>query len=526
MPLRRLSLPLAALVVGLAPVPARAEEVAKPGDTITWVRTLAPAFEQAAKAKKPLMICINSERVDGGRVESAAKELRENTYKDPRVVGKSRAFVCAFLTSEGSSEDFGELRARYSIEGAIVSPQHLFARADGTLLSREEYWPYGTGEKSVAALLRLMDAALTKSQVPELPKEPATPAAPVPGAPAAPGAPGDPAAPPAPAAGSDLEHAKWVAEMVRLVVEGPPESRKEALRKLLAEDKDGAHVKAILETLPLLATAKDTPAQLDVVRALGRKDLKTPAPVALALAEFLDAKEEDLRGNAAVSLEYVGAPEAVDALRKRVDHDKVDLIACHVLRALGRCGAGDAKVRAVLERQATGAKVEAISCAAIVGLAYFEKDKDAARALEDLLAKVGPPAGGRRGWSGALTNSLKRTFLPWALAEVGDPKSAEFMRKKFLPLMDNTQGWWVAPLRDYYGFVAEVCEGNADKKASVESSITGGLSFLGGNPLMDDMRRGRDGAGFTPKADWEVQGRGAPGGGGNPPPPPGKPGGN
>ena len=50
--------------------------------------------------------------VDGRRrQEPAAKGLREVIYKDVRVVTKSRQFVCAFLTPEGSSHDYGELRA-------------------------------------------------------------------------------------------------------------------------------------------------------------------------------------------------------------------------------------------------------------------------------------------------------------------------------------------------------------------------------------------------------------------------------
>src|SRR5262245_10040315 len=114
----------AVLALGLGAAPARADEIppAKPGDSITWVKSLKPAFEQAEKEQKPLMICINSEFVDGGRREEAGKELRENTYRDPRVVTRSREFVCAFLTSGGSSEDFGELRARYKIDGLVVSP--------------------------------------------------------------------------------------------------------------------------------------------------------------------------------------------------------------------------------------------------------------------------------------------------------------------------------------------------------------------------------------------------------------------
>jgi hypothetical protein len=520
----RVRSPLASLVgsaaISLAlvsgPSGARAEDLAaKPGDSITWVKTLKPAFEQAEKEQKPLMICINSERVDGGRVESAAKELRENSYRDPRVVTKSRQFICAFLTSEGSSEDFGELRARYKIDGLIVSPQHIFARPDGTLLfPRQEFWPHGTGENSIKALLGLMDDALAKEKAAKsLP--PPVPGAPAPGGDPAPGAP-VPAAPPGAGAPAG-EQAAWLAEMTKAITAGPAETRQEALRRLLAEDKDGTFLKAILDLLPALVTAKDVPAQEDVIRALGRPGLKGAVA---AVADYLDSKEITLRSNAAVTLEYIGAPEAVDALKKRVDNEKIEIIVAHLLRAIGRCGAGDSKVRSFLERQMKSAKEEIPCLGAVVGLAYFAKEAAAARALEDEFAKVALPGGGRRGFS-AGSGVYKGPFFAWALAEVGDPKSADFMRKKKLPQLENQTGFWVPAVIKYYEAVAQVCDGNAEKMGDVEGGITGSLSFFGGNPLMDGARRGRDGAGFVPKADWDPAGRagGGAGGGGNPNPP-------
>ena len=106
------------------------------------------------------MICINAKRVGGFRPEPAAKELRTRTYKDDKVIDLSASFVCAFLTAEGTSEDYGELRLRYGIDGDIVSPQHVFAYPDGKLIFRREYWPYGTGQDSVKALLGMMQRAL------------------------------------------------------------------------------------------------------------------------------------------------------------------------------------------------------------------------------------------------------------------------------------------------------------------------------------------------------------------------------
>lgn len=507
---------LALSLLGLrgAPLAAEPPAAAKPGDTIGWVQPVTAAYEAAAREKKPLMICINSERVDGGRVEAAAKELREATYKDPAVVTRSREFVCCFLTSGGSSDDFGELRARYQIEGLIVSPQHIFAFPDGTLIGRHEYWPHGTGERSVKALLGLMDGALARVKAQAgLPPTPPTPA---------PGA--TPEAAPLPAPGGG-DAATVQQQLLLAVAEGPTERRKEALRRLLFEDKDGTNLQALLGLWPQLVAAKDVAAQVDVVRALGRPGLVAATPL---LGEALEAKDVELRANAAVSLEYVGDPAAADALKGRLDREKDELVLCHVMRALGRCAAADpekgsrSSARSALDKRVASSKTEALSCAATIGLAYFDKDPAAARALEEHLQKVGVPAFGRRGGQGA--NTQKRTYLAWALAEVGDPKSSEFMRKKMLPAMDNVDGGWlVQGIRTFYDAVADVCEGKAEQMATVE----GGVQFVirgAETPLKDDARRGRDDAGFTPLADWDpgAGGQGGPGGfpgglpGGNP----------
>jgi hypothetical protein len=509
-------LPLALVVllcVAARSAPLRAAEppAAQPGDTITWVKPVLAAFAAAEKEKKPLMICINSERVDGGRVEQAAKELRENTYKDLAVVTRSRQFVCCFLTAEGSSDDFGELRARYQIEGLIVSPQHIFAHADGTLIDRQEYWPHGTGERAVKALLALMDAALAKHNA----RQSLPPAAPSPApGPAAPGAPGPAAPAPADPGAAPGDPAALRAQLVNAIVDGPTETRKEALRRLLLDDKDGLNLAAIVAAFPTLEANKDVAAQVDVVRALGRPNLKGATAM---LVERLDAKDAELRGNVAVSLEYIGDPAAVDGLKGRLDREKEELVLCHVLRALGRSGAGDKAVRAALDKRIASAKSEPIACAAIIGLAHFDKDPAAARALEDHLQKVGPPSGGRRGGTGE--NTQKRSYLAWALAEVGDPKSAEFMRKKMLPSLDNVIAFWVQGVRDYYVAVAEVCEGKGASLTRVEDGVKFVLG-LAQFDLKDDARRGRDDAGYIPMADWDGAGRGGggmPGGGGGMP---------
>ena len=121
----------------VAPVPS---PVAPPADRVAWTATLADAFEQGKRDGKPIFVAVNSERVDGGKLEPAGEMLRERVYLDPAVVAKSRSFACALLRGDASSADFGEVRARFGLDGQIVSPQHLFAFPDGTLIKQHEYW--------------------------------------------------------------------------------------------------------------------------------------------------------------------------------------------------------------------------------------------------------------------------------------------------------------------------------------------------------------------------------------------------
>ena len=103
-----------------------------PGGGVAWVEDLTAAFAQAKERQAILMICVNAAQVDGSpREEPAAKGLREVVYRDARFVARSRDFVCALLTRASASSEFGELRL-LGIEGALVSPQHIFVHPDGT----------------------------------------------------------------------------------------------------------------------------------------------------------------------------------------------------------------------------------------------------------------------------------------------------------------------------------------------------------------------------------------------------------
>lgn len=499
---------LAALAVSIGGIDPKvvhaneaADEPAQKGDTITWVNDVTAAFEKAAAQKKPVMICINAKRVDGGREEPAAKGLREVVYRDPRVVTKSRRFVCVFLTSEGSSEDYGELRARFGLSGTFVSPQHIFSdpnhKQGNAFLARREYWPYGKGEEAVKQLLAMMDKALAaygaRSGVETTPPGDEDPE----------GGGAEPSAPDAPdAPADDAERSAWIQKLLDIVRTGDAEKRQAALNSLIANDKRGDCITPVIALITEWAKAKDrVPHLTDIVRVLGIPDL---AAAADAMHPLLKHKDDGLRANVAVTLEYIGSAESLGPLRARVGREKDERIANHMYRALGRCAKGDSKVRALLLKKAKAAKSEWATYGPIVGLAYYEKDAKTARGVEKQLQAVGPPGGRRGGGSG----TMKRALLAWCLAEIGDPKSGAFMREKLLKQLENSQAWWTEAVVAYYDAVARVCEGDEEAQGGVDEGIRRTLEFTGGTGnVYDEARKGRDQSKFEPKADWEIEGR-------------------
>ena len=104
---------------------------AQGADAVSWTKDLPAAFAEAKAKRKILMVCVNAKFVTGSaKEEPANKGLREVVYKDARVVGKSREFVCALLTPATKSSEYAELRD-LGIEGEIIAPQHIFVHPDG-----------------------------------------------------------------------------------------------------------------------------------------------------------------------------------------------------------------------------------------------------------------------------------------------------------------------------------------------------------------------------------------------------------
>ena len=505
---------LGAALLGFVAPKARAEEappVAQQGDTITWVEGVAKAFEVAREKNRIVMICINSTRVDGGRKEPAAEGLREVVYKDPRIVGRSRDFVCVFLGASSSGDDFGELKVLFGMDGYIVSPQHIFARPDHTTgdpLARLEYWPYGKDQKAVDELIALMDKATERWRA-EGGTPPPTSGSPDGGAPAGPDA-GAGAGPDAAGAGapaSEAERKAWIDQLLGIIRAGPTTRRVEAIRTLLVNDQEGDTIDPLVAILGEPETEKNTSLVVDLIRGLGRPDLVKAAP---AIGEHLGHKEQLVRANAAVSLEYIGCADSVDALTKQVKREKDPITESHMWRALGRCGAGESKVRSSLLKAAGDTKDEFETFGSIIGLAYFKGDAKAARGIEKLAAKLGPPAFGRRGGGG--TGTAKRAVYMWVLASIADPKSAEFVQDRMLDPLEHVKNQWIARTKRFYRNVRKACEGEEGALSEVEGGVQFILGMGVGNPLQDIAREGREDAGFKPLFDWKVAGGQGPGG--------------
>jgi len=322
---------------------------------------------------------------------------------------------------------------------------------------------------------------------------------------------GDPAKePPGHAAPKDPEaRSAWIMKQVELVRTGDPAERKAAITSLAKADKDGDCIHPLIALMA--ENKKDTALLVAIIRGLGRNGLVLAAP---AIADQLTHKKKAVRGNAAVSLEYIGGrdPKVLAALRKHAAREKDAAIANHAYRALGRCGVKDSKVRALLLRKALGAKSEFASYGPCIGLAYFEKDEKVARGVEKLLMKIGVPGGGKQGGDRrGLANAVKRSLVSWTLANVGDPKSANFVIDTLIAGLEHSQAPWAEGLRRFWNDVARVCDGEKERMPFVEGGVRGAVGFIKRlNPerygaetrsLMDEYRKGRESAGFRPKGD-------------------------
>jgi HEAT repeat protein len=377
--------------------------------------------------------------------------LREQVYADPRVAGKTKAFVCVLLRDPIPDEDGAELRSRYGIDGLIVSPQHLLLHSDGTLILRKEYWEPGDLESSVPVLVGMLARATKAHEVRQT----------------------------LPALGEDAaSRTAWLTAAQGLIRAGPDvELRRAAVREVAGVDKEGDALAALHALLLEAKDVKkeDAPVYAEILLRLGRSPRDAVVP---GLCAFLEAKDPALRSHAAVSLEYVGSPQAVEGLDKRLAKEKDESVRSNLLRALGRCGAKDANVRKTLLRDAA-AKSDRVAAGAVLGLSYAEGDAEAARGLEKLLKTSTP--------------GLRRTALLWALVEIGDPKSGDAVRSALAEAQAS------AP--DYYLVQAAAACFDGRREAK-KGELDQGLGWMLNEKAGDPVRAVRRSPDFLPKGDF------------------------
>ena len=295
--------------------------------------------------------------------------------------------------------------------------------------------------------------------------------------------------------------AKWIDQQVARIPNGSHEARTRAIKALIAHDQAGDCVGRLVALLE--GQKKNIPVLVALVRGMGRDGL---TGVAVPMTALLKHKDASVRGNATVSLEYIGDHDkkVIAALRKAAGREKDAAIANHLWRALGRCGRKDAKVRAALLKEAGSAKSEFASYGPCIGLAYFEDDEKAMRGVEQLLHRIGVP--GR-----SATNAIKRSLVSWVLACIGDAKSAAFVREKLIARLKHMQQPWVAGLQTYWELVARTCDGEPALLPAVEEGVRGAVTYVRDTlnlgrygaetrNLMDEYRLSREGD-FTPRGD-------------------------
>ncbi len=483
-----------ALVLLLLSAPAQAGDKA-----IRWCESLDTAFARAGDTGLPVAVCVTApQKQAGGSVTGGASTmLTEGIYKEASVVRRSPRFVWV-LVDELPDAARARLKTLTGSE-LIVTPQHVFVHPDGKqVLLRKEYWPYGKGEAGVRAFEKLLDDAWTRFRLTPQGEKAADPAAPKKEPE------GDKGKKKKDEVPDEAEARKdWVVAMLGRIRTGNNETRRATLKGLIKHDRNGDCITPLIDLLSDPSLEKNS--RIDVVRALGIPGL---GDAVLPLAALLQHDDNRVRGNAAVSLEYIGLPEAVPALKKQLGAERSASVAGHICRALGRCGAGKSDVRSALLKRWDKAETDTQRIGPAAGMAYFAGDKSLARKIEKRLAKAVVP----KAITGLTSLRKEPKLLAWCLAHIGDKRSAKFMRSKVIDRLKRES------FNTGVGFYEEVVlmiEGDEEAAKAVDQSMRG-VSFGGpGSSItsisssvgvfkMDAMRKGRDMSQFIPKGDWKT----------------------
>jgi uncharacterized membrane protein YgcG len=378
---------------------------------VVWVADFDKALERAAGEHKVVFLAVN---MDG---ERANDRMVNDVYRDGQVVELSALTVNLVASAaqhalmDKDCPRFAGLRcqdhrrvdtaARKDIlkpdtDGLVIAPQHVFLAGDGTVLLSVPY------EISADELAWCFVTALQKSDAATAPPMPSSARSPkrliV-------GGTYDPKG----AGGSLIPPTKQeVEEIVSRLKKGLyGEERMNEMRRLLLSDEPDAvsFIGLELKSSGLGAGAGGgggkgaggggggvpggrggggNARHKLILHAIG---LLAPPAYWEMVADFLDDNDDALRREAAVALEQLAAPQAVQALTKTLAGEKDPAFQKDLIRALGACGANDAKTRAALIKRAKSDKQAVVRANAYLALGWCTTDADVKAHLRATLEK-------------------------------------------------------------------------------------------------------------------------------------------
>ncbi len=381
---------------------------------IAWQAGFEKTLERAAAEKKVVFLAVN---MDG---ERANDRMAEKVYRDKLVVelsAKTLNLVASATEHAPMDKDcprFGGVRcqdhrrvdtgARKDVlksdkEGLVIAPQNVFLGPDGKVILSVPY------EITADELAWCFVTALQKVDAATAPPMPASAHGPKR---LILGATYDPSG--ADAGGSLVPPTKKEVEgiIARLKKGLPGEERMAELRRLVLSDEPDAVEYIGLELKSSGggmggggggggkgggggggAGAAGRGAGGDARHRLILHAIGYLAPPAYweMVAEFLDDNDETLRREAAVALEQLGSPLAVPALTKALAAEKEPGHQKDLVRALGACGANDAKTRAALIKRAKGDKQSLVRANAYLALGWSASDPEVKALLRATLEK-------------------------------------------------------------------------------------------------------------------------------------------
>ncbi len=351
---------------------------------IAWRSDFDAALASAKESGQVLFLALN---MDG---EKANDRAAEDVYHDKAVVALTESTVnligSRFEHGSSTCKRFGvvecgqhqqiEKKIRLQVlqappEADIVAPQHIWLSPAGEVLLSVPY------ELPVPQLLWCFVTALNKAD-PELkmtmPRSAKVPRRLIMDGTLEPGE-GASAIPPM----SRMEIIATI-RAIRAGMRG--ESKTKALLRMVSTDDELA-----IEFIGLEfgdARLGRRPEQL--VRYLRAIGVVSPPGYWVAIEDFLNHPDEEVRNEAAVALEQLAAPKSVKKLRAALGREKDTQVRKNMLRAIGVAGAEDKSARTLLLRAWRDRGKDALQARnALLVLGLHATDKKAMAAIEEAL---------------------------------------------------------------------------------------------------------------------------------------------